>query len=141
MRSRLYFKRAVTEKDEEPDPDLRVLEVMKNNYGPAGETINLRWKNGLFLPVSGVTNLEKLAAEQAAEHLFLSLLNRFNLQNRNLSEKLSAPVIFAKEKQARDAGIRKAAFETAMRNLFAADKIRIETYGSPSKGWTRLVVK
>ena len=40
MRSRLYFKRAKTDKDEEPDPDLRVLEVMKANYGPIGETIN-----------------------------------------------------------------------------------------------------
>ena len=76
---RLISKRAVTEKDEEPDPDLRVLEVMKNNYGPVGETITLRWTNGLFLPVGGTTNLEKLA-EQAAQHLFLNLLNRFTSQ-------------------------------------------------------------
>ena len=67
VRSRLYFKRAVTDKDEEPDPDLRVLEVMKSNYGPVGETINLRWKNGLFVPIGGVTNLEKLAADQKAD--------------------------------------------------------------------------
>jgi AAA domain len=65
VRSRLYFKRAVTEKDEEPDPDLRVLEVMKSNYGPIGETITLKWKKGLFLPVAGTSNLEKAAAEQA----------------------------------------------------------------------------
>ena len=145
VRSRLYFKRATTEKDEEPDPDLRVLEVMKANYGPIGETINLRWQNGMFLPVGGISNLDKLAAEQAAQRMFLDLLNRFNSQNRNLSDKSSAnnyaPTMFAKEKEAREAGIKKAAFETAMRNLFAADKIRIEAYGSPSKGWTRLVVK
>lgn len=145
VRSRLYFKRATTEKDEEPDPDLRVLEVMKANYGPVGETINLRWKNGLFVPVSGVTNLEKLAAEQAAEHLFLNLLNRFNNQNRNVSDKPNAnnyaPVVFAQEKQARDAGVKKSAFETAMRNLFAADKIRLEKYGPPSHPMTRLVSK
>ena len=48
VRSRLYFRRAKTDKDEEPDPDLRVLEVMKSNYGPIGETMNLRWNNGLF---------------------------------------------------------------------------------------------
>ena len=145
VRSRLYFKRAVTEKDEEPDPDLRVLEVMKNNYGPVGETINLRWKNGLFLPVGGVTNLEKLAAEQAARHLFLNLLNQFTSQGRNVSDKPSAnnyaPVAFAREKAAREAGIRKAAFELAMRELFAADKIRVETYGQPSRGWSKLVLK
>jgi RecA-family ATPase len=145
VRSRLYFKRATTEKDEEPDPDLRVLVVMKANYGPIGETVNLRWKNGLFVPVGGVTNLEKLAAEQATEHLFLSLLNRFNTQNRNLSDKSSAnnyaPAMFAKEKEAREAGVKKAAIETAMRNLFAADKIRLELYGPRSKTASRLVSK
>ena len=112
VRSRLYFKRAITEKDEEPDPDLRVLEVMKSNYGPVGETINLRWKNGLFVPVGGVSNLEKLAAEQAAERLFLTLLNRFTVQSRNLSRKaerqqLRADAMFAKEKKRARAGIRK----------------------------------
>src|SRR5262249_52487594 len=84
--SRLYFKRAKTEKDEEPEPDLRILEVMKSNYGPIGETITLRWNNGLFLPVGGVTNLEKLATEQEADQLFLTLLNRFNRQGRNVSD-------------------------------------------------------
>ena len=145
VRSRLYFKRAVTEKDEEPDPDLRVLKVMKNNYGPVGETINLRWKNGLFVPVGGTTNLEKLAAEQAGEHLFLNLLNRFTSRGRNLSDKPNAnnyaPAAFAKEKEARYAGIRRAAFELAMRNLFAAEKIRVEIYGPPSKPWSKLVAK
>ena len=111
VRSRLYFKRAITEKDEEPDPDLRVLEVMKSNYGPIGETINLRWKNGLFLPVGGVTNLEKLAAEQAAEQLFLNVVDQFNRQGRNSSEPNAptyAPTLFAKEKPARERGIKKA---------------------------------
>ena len=145
VRSRLYFKRAVTDKDEEPDPDLRVLEVMKSNYGPAGETINLRWKNGLFVPVGGVTNLEKLAYEQKAEQLFLDLLHRFTVQGRNLSDKPSAnnyaPAMFAQEKLATEQKIRKVNFETAMRNLFAADKIRVETYGPKSKKASKLVPK
>jgi RecA-family ATPase len=145
VRSRLFFKRATTDKDEEPDPDLRVLEVMKANYGRPGETITLKWQNGLFLPVGGRSNLEKLAAEQAAKHLFLSLLNRFTIQNRTLSEKPSAnnyaPANFAKEKEAREASIRKAAFETAMRDLFATDQIRVENYGSPSRGTSKLVAK
>ena len=91
VRSRLYFKRATTEKDEEPDPDLRVLEVMKANYGPVGETIMLRWKAGLFLPIAGTGNLDKLAAQQRNEHLFLTLLNRFSGQGRNSSDKPNAP--------------------------------------------------
>jgi RecA-family ATPase len=145
VRSRLYFKRAVTDKDEEPDPDMRVLEVMKSNYGPIGETINLRWKDGLFLPVAGVSGLDRMAFEQTTEHLFLSLLNRFKEQGRNLSDNSRAnnhaPLMMAKEKEARDLKRRKADFEIAMRNLFAADKIRMETYGPPSKVSSRLVLK
>jgi RecA-family ATPase len=143
VRSRLYFKRATTEEDEEPDPDLRVLEVMKANYGPVGETITLRWTNGLFLPVGGVSNLEKLAAEQATNHLFLNLLDQFNRQGRNTSAKPAAPTyaptLFAKEKQAKERGIRKANLEAAMRDLFAANKICLESYGPPSRGTSRLV--
>jgi hypothetical protein len=49
--------------------------------------------------------------------------------------------VFAKEKQARDLGVRKAGLEAAMRDLFAADKIRAENYGPASKAMTRLVLK
>jgi RecA-family ATPase len=145
VRSRLYFRRAKTEKDEEPDPDLRVLEVMKSNYGPVGETVTVRWKGGLFLPVVGLSNLEKLAAERKAEQVFLTLLDRFTLQCRNTCEKPSAPnyapTQFAKESEARELGIRKADFEGAMRGLFAADKICLEPYGPRSRGTSRLVRK
>jgi RecA-family ATPase len=145
VRSRLYFKRATTDKDEEPDPDLRVLECMKSNYGPVGETIQLRWKDGLFLPVAGLSNLEKLAARQAAGHLFLELLGQFNQQGRNTSAKPAAPTyaptLFAKEKGARELGIKKTAFEDAMRDLFAADKIGLERYGPKCRDTWRLAPK
>jgi hypothetical protein len=55
-----------------------------------GETITLRWTNGLFLPVSGVSNLEKLAAERRREELFLKLLEQFTRQGRNTCEKAFA---------------------------------------------------
>ena len=145
VRSRLYFKRAVTSKDEEPDPDLRVLELMKSNYGPVGEKITLRWKAGLFLPVAGTGSLDKMAAEQRAEHLFLTLLDRFNDQGRNCSDKPNAPTyaptMFAKEHEAKEQAIRKADLEAAMRRLFATDKIWLEPYGAPSKATTRLKVR
>lgn len=145
VRSRLYFKRAKTDKDEEPDPELRVLEVMKANYGPVGETITLRWKAGLFLPIASTGGLDKLAAEQRSEHLFLKLLELFTRQGRNTSEKSNAPTfgptLFAKENEAREAGIRKTDFEAAMRRLFATDKICLEPFGPPSKGRQRLATK
>jgi RecA-family ATPase len=144
VRSPLYFKRATTDEDEEPDPDLRVLEVMKTNYGRPGETITLKWNNGLFLPVGGISNLEKLAAEQKADETFSAQIIQFSKQGRNVSVKLNAPTYapaeFAKEPEARAAGLKKADFEAAMRRLLAAGKIRVEPYGPPSRGWTRLVI-
>jgi RecA-family ATPase len=143
-RARMYFKRAITERDEEPDPLLRVLQVMKSNYsGAEGETINLRWNNGLFLPVAAMNNLDRLAAEKRAEDLFLALLDRCNEQGRNTCDKPSAqtyaPTLFAKEAEAKEQKVKKADFDGAMRRLFAAKKIRNEPYGPPSRGTVKLV--
>jgi RecA-family ATPase len=142
VRSRLYFRRAKTDKDEEPDPDLRVLELMKSNYGPTGETITLRWKAGLFLPVAGTGGLDKLAAQQKAEDVFLTLLGQFEKQGRNVSDKPTAPsyapAAFCKESAAKEIG--KAALADAMRRLFAADRIHVSHYGRPSRPYSKLVV-
>ncbi len=143
VRSRLYFKRATTDKDEEPDPDLRVLEVMKANYGPVGETITLRWKDGLFLLVASVSNLEKLAVEQKVDELFLELLDRFQDQGRAVSDKPKAnsfaPTAFVATREGRS--VRKVEFAAAMDRLFQAGKIVNENYGPPSRGWSKLVRK
>ena len=69
---------------------MRVLEVMKANYGPVGETITLRWQNGLFLPQAAMGTFDKMAAEQAADSLFLKLLDKFQAQGRNVSHHKSA---------------------------------------------------
>jgi hypothetical protein len=107
--------------------------------------VTVRWNDGLFLPVTRATSLEKLAAGQKAEQLFLTLLDTFTRQGRNTCEKPSAPTyaptLFAKESEAREAGIRKADFEGAMSRLFAAEKICLERYGSPSRATSRLVRK
>ena len=73
VRSRLYFKAAKAADGEKPNPDLRELEVRKNNYGPSGEVIRMRWQNGVFVPVSAPSSLEKMAAERDAEDVFLRL--------------------------------------------------------------------
>lgn len=142
VRSRLFFKKATTEKGEEPDPDRRVLEVMKNNYGPAGETIPLRWKDGLFLPVTGMSTLERLAREQKVDELFLKLLDRWIKQGRNVSDKRTAntyaPSRFAAEPEAKADHVSKHELAEAMERLFRVGKIHVVSYGLPSKGWTRI---
>jgi RecA-family ATPase len=143
VRSRLYLKRATTAKDEEPDPNLRVLEVMKNNYGPVGETMMLRWKDGLFLPTPTLGSFEKLGREQKVDDLFLMLLNRWNEQGRNVSEKHKAnsyaPGRFAEEPEAKADHVSKRELAEGMERLFRANRIRREPYGPPSRDWSRLV--
>ena len=143
VRSRLYLKRATTAKDEEPDPNLRVLEVMKSNYGPVGETMMLRWKDGLFLPTPAAGGLEKLAREHKVDELFLMLLNCWNEQGRNVSEKHKAnsyaPGRFAEEPEAKADHVSKRELAEGMERLFRANRIRSESYGPPSRDWSRLV--
>jgi RecA-family ATPase len=140
VRSRMYFKKVAGEKDDEPDPDARVLEIMKANYGPVGETIPLRWKNGLFLPAAAMGTLDKAAAEQAADDLFLKLLNRCNGQGRNVSHAKTsntyAPTLFATDPEGKG---KRRELTDAMNRLFAADRIKTEEYGRGK--WRRIVPK
>lgn len=48
VRSRWYLTTPVPAEDEVVDPDVRVLNRMKNNYGPRGGEIKLRWDAGTF---------------------------------------------------------------------------------------------
>jgi RecA-family ATPase len=61
FRFRQYLTSTKPEAGEQPDNDLRQLEFKKNQYGPIGETIVLRYQNGLFLPLPGAASLDKLA--------------------------------------------------------------------------------
>jgi RecA-family ATPase len=134
------MKRATTEKDEEPDPNLRIIEVMKSNYGPVGETITVRWHNGLFMPEAKPGSLEKRATDQAVDDLFLRLLDRFEQQGRNVSHKKTsntyAPTMFANDPDGKG---KKKELAIAMERLFAANKIKAENYGRASRQFSKLV--
>jgi hypothetical protein len=75
----------------------------------------------------------------------MNLLTRFSQQNRNVSDKLNAsnyaPAMFASQPEAKAAHVSKAAFAAAMERLFAAHKIHVETYGRPSRLYSKLVAK
>jgi RecA-family ATPase len=128
----------------QPETDLRQLEFRKNQYGPLGETIVLRYRNGLFLPLPGVASLENTAQQAKADDVFLDLLRRFTRENRNVSDKASpayAPALFAREYEARKAGLNGKQLEAAMRRVFAAGKIWNEPCGKPSRPSYRLAIK
>jgi RecA-family ATPase len=145
FRFRQYLKGAKADAGEQPDNDLRELEFKKNQYGPRGESIILRYQRGLFLPEAGISDLDKAARTSKAEDVFMELLRRFSGQKRNVSDKSTAPnyapTAFAKEDEAKKYRIKKPELEKAMRDLFRADKIDINEYGRPSRPSYNLVVK
>jgi RecA-family ATPase len=145
FRFRQYLRGVKAGDGEQPENDLRELEFKKNQYGPLGETIVLRYQRGLFLPEGGASSLDKLAREAKADELFLDLLRRFAGQGRNVSEKPTArnyaPTEFATEADAKKLNIRKADFKAAMSRLFSANKVYVESYGRPSRPYSKLSVK
>ncbi|MCA1512166.1 AAA family ATPase [Bradyrhizobium sp. NBAIM01] len=145
FRFRQYLKAAKSEDSEQPDNDLRELEFKKNQYGPRGETLVLRYQRGLFLPEGGASSLDKLAREGRADELFLDLLRRFADQGRNVSATPTAPnfapTAFAADPDAKRVGLRKPDLKDAMERLFSAGKVHVENYGRPSRPASRLAVK
>lgn len=139
VRSRLFFKMY---DDDEADSDLRQLEVKKNNYGPSGEVVRMVWRDGVFVPLTMPSSVDQTIAERRVENRFLGLLDQYTKQNQQLSPHPTspnnyAPAVFAKRK---DEGTSKRAFEQAMQRLIEAGRIRIETYGPPSKTRSQLVI-
>jgi RecA-family ATPase len=133
----------------------RVDRVKANNAPPASAAIWRRFVNvdlpngdevGVVVPwefpgQGSAPSPEKAAAEHKAEEMFLRLLDRLVLEDRNVSDHgpRAAPTVFAKEAEAKGAKLGKAALADAMRRLFAAGRIRMETYGRPSREARRIV--
>ncbi|MHC2625553.1 RecA-family ATPase [Bradyrhizobium huanghuaihaiense] len=141
VRSRLFFKAA--DSDDDARSDQRELIVRKNNYGPSGETIRMVWRNGLFVPVSAPSTIERAVAERKVEDLFMGLLARFSHEGRKVSDKTGtnyAPAKFAAEPEAKAGKCSKEALADAMRRLFTADKIKVREDGPPSHRRSRLVI-
>jgi RecA-family ATPase len=125
VRARQFLRGVKPEGGEPVDHDLREIVFKKNNYGPISESIILRWTDGLFLPVPGVT-IDQAAREATAKHVFLSLLDRFIAANRDVGDKPGsnyAPTLFSKEDEAKLAKLSKKDLEGAMRQLFRDGQI------------------
>jgi len=144
FRFRQYLTSTKANPGEQPDNDLRQLEFKKNQYGPTGETIVLRYQKGLFLPITGVSSIERAAADQKAEEVFLTLLGRYSRDKRDVASKpcqIYAPKVFEREEEAKAAKINGDHLTLAMLRLFKAEKITNEEWGPPSKRRSRIVLK
>jgi RecA-family ATPase len=107
---------------------------------PNGDAVGivLPWQ---FPGQDGAPSPEKLEAERKAEHVFLEILRRLTLAGRFVTENgpRNAPLVFAREREAKMAKVGKAALGEAMRRLFDRGKIRLEDYAKDNRhGGTRI---
>jgi RecA-family ATPase len=136
VRARMYLRGAGADVGEEPTGDLRMLEFKKNQYGPLSESVALRWdgNSGLFLPVGGA-DFAKAERAERARAVFLAILQRYARQNSKASDRTGgnyAPNLFAREREARDAGCTKEELKQAMLDLRAEGRIYDHESGRPS---------
>jgi RecA-family ATPase len=135
VRSRLYFTALKAKDDDEAaDSDLRELRVMKSNYGPAGEIVKLRWDRGVFIPNTGPSTLERIAAEATVDDVFLGCLDVKAAQGVSVSPatgKNYAPAVFESMTEAKKH--KRRALARAQERLLSSGRIKIETVGPPSK--------
>jgi RecA-family ATPase len=143
VRARMYMTAPKMDQGEQPDTDLRELHFKKSNYGPVSDNIVLRYQGGLFLPERGISNLDKLNREAAADEAFLAGLRAITQQGRdaiagrNSSE--YGPTLIAGLPEIKSQCIRKQDMQQAMERLLAANKIHIGlTDGAPSKAKKRI---
>ena len=73
VRARMYLA-SLSDQDEGADPNLRELRFLKNNYGPTGEPILLKWQNGMFVRQGTPNMFDRVAAEANAEQVYLDCL-------------------------------------------------------------------
>jgi RecA-family ATPase len=140
FRFRQYLKGASD--GEQPDGDLRELEFKKDQYGPLGETVRLRWQGGVFVPVGGAGTLERVAAEAKVDQAYLDCLDALHGSGRQVGPyagKAYAPAIF--EKMAPAKGYRAKALAAAQERLFNSGRIEVVKIGPPSKALDRIARK
>jgi RecA-family ATPase len=144
FRFRTYLSGIKADKDDEPDNDLRELQFKKNQYGPLGETLVLRWRSGLFLPDRSGSTLDALAREQQIDNAFLHAMGRLLNQGFDLSPHPTAHnymlTKLADQPEIKALRVRSGESREAFGRLLMADRIHIATEGPPSKQRKRVLL-
>jgi RecA-family ATPase len=101
VRSRWTLERDKGKSEDEGDPNARVLSLPKSNYGRSGDTLRLRWEEGVFHPTEASL---RPAADRArdARQRFLELVDLANKNGTEISGSVHspnyAPKVFAKRR-------------------------------------------
>jgi RecA-family ATPase len=147
VRARMYLRapdKSENGEDEQPKTDLRILEFMKNNYGPISHTVPLQYRNGLFLPVASPSEFEKAARGAKIDNDLTDRLKAYDSSGYPLSANPCAPNyaprIIAEQPECKAAGFSKSDIEAAMHRLLQRGDIKIIETGPPSKRRQRIVL-
>ena len=136
FRSHLYLATPKPDSREPADHDTRVLTRGKANFARRGDTIEMRWRNGVFeaegpAPGGVFTSIEK----QTCDDVFLRLLQRLLVEGRHVSDRSRgsnyAPRTFAQQPDRER--FKETDFAFAMLRLFAAKSIRRGSYKDASR--------
>jgi RecA-family ATPase len=139
-RARLYTRSIEKQEEgEQPIGDVREIVFKKNQYGEIAASVRVQYRNGVFVPVTNASPLERAVAEASVDKAFLTCLDAATEQGIDVHVtpgKGYAPSHFAQMTQANGHGSK--VFEKAMQRLLDAKKIRNADYGPPSKVRKRL---
>jgi RecA-family ATPase len=135
FRSQLYLSTPKREEGEPPDPDARMLTRRKSNAARRDETIELRWKDGVFAADRPPTGILGSIERRSCERVFLDLLDAVTAEGRHVSESSRAPnyapKLFAQRPDRES--FKAADFRVAMQGLFARKEIIVATYRGPNR--------
>jgi KaiC/GvpD/RAD55 family RecA-like ATPase len=140
VRSRMYMTVPGGEDGDEPDPDLRMVELMKVNRTRKGQKMWMRFKDGIFEPEARAS-LPAFESQLACENQLLKLVRAINESGREVSPHLGRnymPSMAAKHPESR--GYKARDYERAMETLLGSGKLKVATYGPPSKQRSRLEI-
>ncbi len=135
FRSQLYLTTPKADEGDPPEPDIRALTRAKANYARRDETIELRWKDGVFIPLHAPTGILGSIERRTCERVFLDLLDKVTAEGRHVSENSHAsnyaPKIFGSRSDRERFG--KVDFRTAMERLFEQHEIELGIYTAPNR--------
>ena len=135
-RTRLYFKGPPS--DGEANPDLREL-IVKNRITGRAATVRVRWKDGVFVSLGAPSTIDRAAAEQKADEVFLSTAPALH-QARPARQQQARHELRPGRLRGHSDGVSKHELTKAMQRLLDAGKIRVEEDGPPSHRRSRLVL-
>lgn len=134
VRYRLDLRRSQAEDDAAKDPNARILEVVKSNYGPVGASLPQLFRDGAFFCDGDGDARNSLAAKAQQDRVLMKLLHIRNENGRRVNPYAGnnyAPKAFGAHPDAEV--VTKKGFKCAMERAFATRLARVHREGPPSR--------